>query len=364
MLYHRAYKYRIYPNREQERLIHRTFGCSRFVFNHFLTQWNEKYAATGKGLTYNSCATVLPILKKQFEWLREVDSIALQSAVRHVSDAFERFRSKQNHAPRYKSRKHPVQSYTTRCTNGNIEVNGNRLKLPKLGVIRFSNSRPVEGRILSATVRRNPAGKYFVSIVCEVEMKPLSEVSGDIGIDLGLKTYAVCTDGRSIENPGVYRKHERRLAWWQRRMTRRKRGGTNWHKAKRKVARIHEKIACRRGDFLHKVTTMLIRENQTISIETLRVTNMLKNPKLAKSISDAAWSEFTRLLTYKSEWYGRTLKFAPAFASTSQVCHVCGENHPVVKDLAVRQWACPSCHTIHDRDENAAYNIKQAAISK
>ncbi|QTH43310.1 IS200/IS605 family element transposase accessory protein TnpB [Cohnella sp. LGH] len=364
MLHHRAYKYRIYPNQEQERLIQRTFGCSRFVFNHFLTLWNETYAATGKGLSYHSCATGLPALKKQFEWLREVDSIALQSAVRHVSDAFGRFWSKQNRAPRYKNRKHPVQGYTTRCTNDNIEVIGNQLKLPKLGLIRFANSRPLEGRILSATVRRNPAGKYFVSLVCEAEIKPLPEVSGDIGIDLGLKTYAVCSDGSSIENPKVYRKYERRLAHWQRRMARRRKDGANWHKAKLKVARIHEKIAYSRGDFLHKVTTKLIRENQTISIETLRVANMLKNPKLAKSISDASWSEFTRLLMYKSEWYGRALKFAPAFAPTSQMCHRCGKKHPAVKDMTLRQWICPSCHTVHDRDENAARNIKQATMSR
>lgn len=362
MKFHRAYKYRIYPNEYQQRLIHQTFGCSRFVFNYFLAQWNKTYSATGFGLSYNTCATELPTLKRQFEWLREVDSIALQSAVRHLADSFARFLSKQNKAPFFKSRKNPVQSYTTRFTNGNIGVVGDRLKLPKLGLVKFANSRPLEGRILSATVRRNAADKYFVSIVCEVEIAPLPQVSGDIGIDLGLKEFAVCSDGLHIASPKVYRKYEQKLACWQRRMARRKKGGTNWRKAKRQVARVHEKIANCRQAFLQQLSTKLIRENQTISIETLRVANMLKNNKLAKSIADASWSELRRMLTYKCEWYGRRLKLAPTFAPTSQMCHVCGETNKAVKELSVRQWECPNCHAIHDRDENAAQNIKQAAI--
>lgn len=361
MLCHRAYKYRIYPDKEQQQLIHRTFGCSRFVFNHFLARWNETYSATGKGLSYNTCATGLPALKEQFEWLGEVDSIALQSAVRHLADGFGRFLSKQCESPQFKSRKNPVQSYTTRFTNGNIGVMGKQLKLPKLGLVKFANSRPIEGRILSATVRRNAAGKYFVAIVCEVEMEPLPQVSGDIGIDLGLKEFAVCTDGQHVANPKMYRRLERKLGLWQRRMARRKRGGANWHKAKRKAAGVHEKIANQRQDFLHQLSARLIRENQTISIETLRVANMLKNPKLAKSIADASWSEFKRMLVYKCEWYGRTLKFAPPFAPTSQTCHACGEKNKEVKDLSIRQWECPACHSVHDRDENAAHNIKQVA---
>ncbi len=193
-------------------------------------------------------------------------------------------------------------------------------------------------------------------------MKPLPKVAGEIGIDLGLKEFAVCSNGQHIANPKVYRKYEQKLGQWQRRMARRQKGGANWRKAKQKVARVHEKIVNQRQEFLHQLSIRLIRENQTISIETLKVANMLKNHKLAKSIADASWSEFKRLLTYKCEWYGRTLKFAPMFEPTSQTCHVCGEINEEVRDLSVRQLECPACCTVHDRDENAAHNIKQVAI--
>ncbi|WP_052087873.1 IS200/IS605 family element RNA-guided endonuclease TnpB [Paenibacillus wynnii] len=359
---HKAYKYRIYPTKEQQQLIHQMFGCCRFVFNHFLALWNDTYATTGKGLSYNTCATQLPALKGQFDWLKTVDSIALQSAVRHVADSFDRFFKKQNQAPRFKSRKHPVQSYTTKQTNGNIAIKENKLKLPKLGWVRFANSRALEGRILSATVRRNAAGKYFASIVCEVDIHPLPQNNKAIGIDLGLKEFAICSDGLRVANPKWFCHYEKKLAFWQRRMARRTTGGSNWFKAKQKVAQIHEKIANGRHDFLHQLTTRLIRENQTISLENLHVANMLKNHKLAKSIADASWSEFERQITYKASWYGRTVKMADTFAPTSQTCHVCGFINQEVKNLSVRQWTCPCCDSLHDRDENAAHNIKQMAI--
>jgi putative transposase len=362
MLKHKAFKFRLYPNHEQETLMRKTLGCSRFVFNHFLVQWNEAYHTTGKGLSYNNCATKLPELKQSLPWLKEVDSIALQSAVRQLTDGFHRFFKKQNNAPRFKSRMHPVQSFTTRYTNGNIAIDGNSIQLPKLGSVRFAKSREVEGRILSATIRLTPSGKWFVSLVCEVEIQPLLVCDRALGIDVGIKYLAVTSDGVAIENPRHLLCHEQQLAKWQRRMARRTKGGSNWHKAKRKVACIHEKIRNSRQDALHKQTTKWIRENQTICLEDLRIANMMKNRNLAKHIADASWGEMSRQLHYKAEWYGRTIKEVPTYAPSSQTCHVCGTINAAVRDLGIRKWECLHCKTWHDRDGNASQNIKVMAV--
>ncbi len=212
MLRHKAFKFRLYPTSEQETQMRRTLGCSRFVFNHFLAAWKETYETTGKGLSYNACATQLPGLKQALPWLKEVDSIALQSSVRHVADSFQRFFKKQNQAPRFKSRKHPVQSYTTRYTNGNIAVKTNTIQLPKLGAVRFAKSREVEGRLLSATVRLAPSGKWFVSIVSEVDIEPLPVCERTVGIDVGIKHLAVTSDNVVIDNPRHTRRYEKQLA--------------------------------------------------------------------------------------------------------------------------------------------------------
>jgi len=362
MLHHKTFKFRIYPSVEQIVLMRKTLGCSRFVFNHFLTKWKESVQATGKGLSYNACATQLPALKQAFPWLKEVDSIALQSAVRHLADGFERFFKKQNEAPRYKSRKHPVLSYTTRYTGGNIKVDAKQLQLPKLGWMPLAKSREIEGRILSATVRLAPSGKCFVALVCETDIQPLPRTDRILGIDRGIKQLAVPSEGPVLANPRYTLRYERKLAKWQRRMARRVPGGSNWHKAKRNVARIYEKIRNSRLDVIHKQTTRWIRENQTICTEDLRIVNMMKNRHLAKHIADAAWGEMSRQLHYKAKWYGRTIKEAPTFAPTSQTCHVCGSKEAEVKDLSVRAWTCLVCQTLHDRDRNAAQNIKSMAL--
>ena len=273
MLVNKAYKFRLYPNQTQQELINKTFGCSRFVFNYFLEMWNETYKETGKGLTYNLCSKQLPALKQEYEWLREVDSIAVQSSVKNLSDAFSRFFKKQTSAPRFKSKRNPTQSYTTKHTNGNIALFGSEIKLPKLGLIKFAKSREVDGRIINATIRRNPSGKYFVSILAETEVPSLPKTKQTTGIDVGISTFATLSDGTTYENPRFLRTLENKLAKEQRKLSRRYQQAKqdkkplheakNYQKQRTKVARIHEKIKNVRTDYLHKISTIEVRKLKT-----------------------------------------------------------------------------------------------------
>ena len=365
----KAYKFRIYPTEEQEIFFAKTFGCVRKVYNLMLNDRKKAYEEVkndpSKKMTFPTPAKY----KEEFPFLKEVDSLALANAQLHLDKAYKNFfRNKSVGFPRFKSKKNPVQSYTTNNQNGTVALIDNKfIKVPKLkSLIRIKLHRQPKGMIKSATISRHASGKYYISLLCKEEINELPKTNSAIGIDLGITDFAILSDGQKIDNNRFTSKMEKKLKREQRKLSKRallaKNKGIplseakNYQKQKRKVARLHEKVMNQRTDFLNKLSTEIIKNHDIICIEDLNVKGMLRNHKLARSISDVSWSSFVAKLQYKADWYGREIIKVDTWFPSSQICSECGHKDGK-KSLDIREWTCPICHTHHDRDINASINI-------
>ena len=365
----KAYKFRIYPTEEQEIFFAKSFGCVRKVYNLMLDDRKKAYEEvkndSSKKMTFPTPAKY----KKEFPFLKEIDSLALANAQLNLDKAYKNFfRDKSVGFPRFKSKKNPVQSYTTNNQNGTVAlIDSKFIKVPKLkSLVRIKLHRQPKGIIKSATISRHSSGKYYISLLCKEEIIELPKTNSTIGIDLGIMDFAILSDGQKIDNNKFTSKMEKKLKREQRKLSRRallaKNKGTNlfeaknYQKQKRKVARLHEKVMNQRTDFLNKLSTEIIKNHDIICIEDLNTKGMLRNHKLAKSISDVSWSSFVSKLQYKADWYGRKIIKVDKWFPSSQICSECGHKDGK-ESLEIREWTCPVCHTHHDRDINASINI-------
>ena len=362
----KAYKVRIYPTRSQIDLIEKTFGCCRFVYNYFLAKSIKDYEETKKSNTYNQNSALLTQMKKleDYSFLKEVEAMALQASLRDLDTAYQNFfrNVKQGKKPGYpelKKKSCYCQSYkSTFVTPKQFHVDGKRLFLPKLKWVKFRGNLDVKGKPLSATISRSASGKYFASICCkEVEIEEFDKTGSVVGIDLGIKNFAITSNSNKIANPKFLVKSTKKLKMLQRQMSKKQKRSNNRNKARILLAKQYEKVSNQRNNFLQKLSTQLVKNHDLICVEDLQVKNMVKNHKLARSISDASWSKFVEFLAYKCSWYGKQLVKIDKFFPSSQTCSCCGYKNPKVKNLEIRKWTCPNCQTDHDRDVNASKKI-------
>lgn len=356
----KAYKFRLYPNDEQKQFFAKTFGCSRAIWNMMLADKIKHYEET-KEMLYNTPAQY----KKGFPWLKEVDSLALSNVQLNLQSAYKKFFQSGFGFPKFKKKSHR-QSYKTNNNNGNIALVNGFVKLPKVGWVKVKEHRQIDGVIKSATISMTPTGKYHISILCETEISPLPKTNTSVGLDLGISDFAILSTGEKIGNRKFLNRLSKKLAKEQKILSRRalaaKKTGRklsdskNYQKQRMKVAKIHEKIANQRKDFLNKLSTTLIKNHDVICIEDLSSKNLMKNHKLAKSIGDVSWFEFVRMLEYKANWYEKQVSKISRWYPSSQICSDCGFSSGK-KPLSVREWTCTNCGSHHDRDINASINI-------
>jgi len=361
----KAYKYRIYPNKEQISQIEQQFGACRFVYNWALETKIKAYQTDKTHVSRFALQTLLVTeVKPVNEWLKNANSQSLLATLINLESAFTRFFREKKGFPKFKSKKNPVQSFQI-PQHYVVDFEKGNVKLPKMGKVKTSFSREYEGTCKTATISRSTTHKYYISIlVDDGKDLPIKEPFNDsttVGVDVGIKDFAILSNGEKFENPKYLKNSLQKLKVLQRKVSRKVKGSNNCKKAKLKLARLHEKITNQRNDFQHKLSIKLVRENQAIALETLKVCNMVKNHCLAQSISDAGWSSFVDKLNYKAEWYGKTVIRIGTFEPSSKLCSNCGYHNKELT-LVVREWTCPSCNTFHDRDINAAINIKKFAL--
>ena len=355
----KAIKLRLYPNKTQRSLIDQTLGCCRFVYNWGLEKRKTDYNNGIKTGYFQTCKMLTELKHTdEFAFLKTCDAVALQASLRDLDSAYTDFFEKRAKYPRFKSKHNHRQSYRTlNNDNGNsVRVEDKHIKLPKVGWVRIRQIVK-NANILYATVEKCPSGKYFVVLTMKFEPQLRKNKGGRIGIDLGIKHYYADSNGNVIENPKSLQRSLKQLARAQRSLSRKKKYSQNFVKQRKRIATIYEKVFNRRNDFLQKLSSMLINENQVICIEDLKPANMVKNRYLAREISDASWYTFRHMLEYKSNWYGNRLVVIPTFYPSSQLCSTCGFKNSRVKNLTVRTWTCPQCGSAHDRDYNASMNI-------